>query len=95
MNVEGKTWQQHMKGTHLGTMGNWLLAIRGGKRVAVRIDTICGVMDIGKGQGCAISVTTDANHVNVDQPADEVVQAIAWHGDPELVFQREIQGGGR
>ena len=95
MSVDGKTWEEYMRETKLGTMGSWLLATYKGLRVSVRIDTICGVMDIGKGQGCAISVTTGANHVNVDQTADEVVQAIAWHGDPELVFQREIQGGGR
>jgi hypothetical protein len=95
MSVEGKTWEEHMKETKLGTMGGWLLATYKGVRVSVRIDTICGVMDIGEGEGCAISVTTDAHHVNVDQPADEVVLAIAWHGDRQLAFEREVKGGGR
>lgn len=66
----------------LGTTGGWLLATWEGLRVSVRIDTICQLMDIGedpstgKNQGCAISVTTDARHVNVDQTANQVLEAI-------------------
>jgi len=95
MNVEGKTWEEHMKETKLGTIGGWLLATWKGLRVSVRIDTICGVMDIGEGEGCALSVTTHDYHVNLDQPADEVVLAIAWHGDRARALQRKARGGGR